>query len=206
MTDFNHGVFMDELRKRRGKIPADLYADMMAAITAGLAKPSGTAAAPRSGKDPAWLVEARANLGTKETVGPQHSSKILGWVKKLGGWFTDDETPWCGTFAGYCMTIAGVEIPKNWFRARDWESWGKPCQPAVGAVVVFAREGGGHVGFLVGESSASYYVLGGNQSNMVSITPIAKTRATAVRWPSGLPLPYSGLPVMSGGTVSRNEA
>jgi hypothetical protein len=73
---------------------------------------------------------------------------------------------------------------------------------------VFKRPGGGHVGFLGGESPDNYYVLGGNQKNMVNITPIEKSRAIAIRWPLNVPLRQVqiGLPKMSGGTVSTNEA
>lgn len=214
---FNHAIFMNELRRRRGKIPQDLYDDMMASIEAGLANAEANASAspalqPRpspsgkSGEEPPWIAVARSLMGTKEIVGPKHNQVILGWIKSLGGWFKDDETPWCGTFVGFCMFKVGIERPVNWFRAKEWSSWGKPCQPSVGAVVVFAREGGGHVGFLVGQSADHYYVLGGNQSNAVNIMPIAKARAIATRWPTSLALPVPFLPTMSGGVISRNEA
>jgi hypothetical protein len=71
---------------------------------------------------------------------------------------------------------------------------------------VFGRDGGGHVGFLVGQSADRYYVLGGNQSNCVSIAPIAKSRAMGFRWPLSLATTITPLPVMSGGAVSSNEA
>lgn len=202
MGDFNHGRFMDELRRRRETVPADLYRDLMAALEAGLA---GDAPAPRA-IEPAWMIEARRNIGEKEIPGPRHSSKILGWVRSLGGWFTDDETPWCGTFVAHCMQVAGQPVPKHWYRAKDWAGWGKASPPRVGAVAVFGRTGGGHVGFVVGESAASLYILGGNQSNAVNIMPIAKDRLIAMRWPAALALSDVKLPAMTGGTVSRNEA
>lgn len=203
MTNFNHGAFMAELRRRRGTVPSDLYGDIMAALEAGL---TGSDTADARAPDPAWLVEARSHLGTKEIPGPKHSPKILDWVKRLGGWFKDDETPWCGTFVAHCMTVAGQPVPKHWYRAKDWAEWGKPTPPRVGAVAVFGRTGGGHVGFVVGESADSLYILGGNQSNAVNIMPLAKARLIAMRWPAGLALAEAKLPAMSGGTVSRNEA
>lgn len=206
MTQFNHGAFVRTLRARRQTIPADLYADLMAAIDAALAEPAAAAGAGSTGGEAPWLMEARRHLGLKEVVGPQHNATILGWVKALGGWFKDDETPWCGTFAAVCMKTAGQDVPEHWYRALDWARWGKPCDPVVGAVVVFGRQGGGHVGFLVGESAANFYVLGGNQGNAVTITPIAKIRAVATRWPAALKVTGGRLPAMSGGTVSRNEA
>lgn len=97
-------------------------------------------------------------------------------------------------------------VPQHWYRAKAWADWGKPTPPRVGAVAVFGRSGGGHVGFVVGESADSLYVLGGNQSNMVNIAPIAKSRLIALRWPSAEALSTVQLAAMRGGAVSRNEA
>ncbi len=209
MSIENQNIFLKELRKRRKTLPKDLYDDLLASWTTAFSVgPEIKKELPvTKGKEPLWLTYAKTHMGLKETPGKTHTQAILNWVKSLGGWFTDDETPWCGTFVAYCVKQAGIQvIPKNWFRAREWESWGQSSLPRVGAVVIFSREGGGHVGFLVGESTANYYVLGGNQSNAVNITPIAKSRATAIRWPSTLPLSETKLPKMTGGTVSKNEA
>jgi hypothetical protein len=70
----------------------------------------------------------------------------------------------------------------------------------------FGRSGGGHVGFVVGESASNLYILGGNQSNAVNIMPIAKTRLIATRWPASLPAGSTEPPRMSGGAISANEA
>lgn len=201
---FNHGAFVDELRRRRKVIPADLYVDLMAALEYGL----GNKVYPpvRSKQEPAWLLEARRHIGLKEIPGAKHNSVILGWIAKLGGWFTDDETPWCGTFVGHCMSVAGQPLPKHWYRAKAWNEWGKDVPLRVGSVVVFGRAGGGHVGFAVGESGRHLYVLGGNQGNQVNIMPIAKERLIGVRWPVNVAVTDKRLPLMRGGTASRNEA
>ena len=157
--------------------------------------------------EPAWLGVARSLIGTAEIKGPRHNPTILGWINALGGWFTDDETPWCGTFVGECLREAWTgPLPQHWYRALAWAEWGAPTTPQVGAVAVFGRTGGGHVGFLVGESATSFYVLGGNQGDRVSIAPIAKARLVACRWPPGTTLTSLKLAPMSGGAVSRNEA
>ena len=170
---------------------------------AGVARASTAARPP----EPKWMQEARARIGEREIPGPRHNSWIAqGWKRLGAGWFNDDETPWCGFFVAHCIQAAGLPFPKMFPRALAWAEWGKACPPAVGAVVVFNRQGGGHVGFLVGENAANYYVLGGNQSNMVNIAPLAKSRAVAIRWPSSLALPSPGLPTMTGGVVSTNEA
>jgi len=209
MTIENQNSFLKELRRRRKTLPKDLYEDLLASwVVAFSSSPSPKLeVAVEKGREPLWLTIARSHIGLKETPGKTHTKQILDWIKGLGGWFTDDETPWCGTFVAHCIKKAGLpDIPKNWYRAREWEGWGVASPPRVGAIVVFSRTGGGHVGFLVGENKDNYYVLGGNQSNMVNITPIAKARSTSVRWPSTVPLSETKLPKMSGGTVSKNEA
>jgi uncharacterized protein (TIGR02594 family) len=209
MADFNHGAFVKALRKRRKTIPADLYADLMAALDAGLG--GGGNALPRNpgAAEPDWLAEARKHIGEKEIPGARHSSFVMGMLAALGGPFTDDETPWCGTFVAYCMLKAGHDPVKHWYRAKAWLDWGKPVpisRPCLGALAIYGRDGGGHGNFLVGESATHWYGVGGNQSNAVNIMPIAKSRLLGLRWPSALPLSTTPLPMMTGGTVSRNEA
>lgn len=159
--------------------------------------------------EPRWMVEARRLIGTAEIPGPKHNPWIVAGWKRLGAaWFTDDETPWCGLFVAHCIEHAGLPYPKLFPRAKSWADWGVPCPATVGAVAVFGRQGGGHVGFLVGENPSAYYVLGGNQSNAVNIMPIAKSRLVpnGIRWPAQIGRPAAGLPRKTGGVVSTNEA
>lgn len=158
--------------------------------------------------EPAWLAEAKKHIGTKEVPGSQHNSKILGWLRALKAWWSDDETPWCGTFVAHCLRQSELPVAKNWFRAKDWAAYGsnlRSTRVAPGAILVFARKGGGHVGFYVGEDNVYYHVLGGNQSNGVNVMRIAKMRCIAIRWPKDQPV--LGGPVrLSGGVVSVDEA
>jgi uncharacterized protein (TIGR02594 family) len=208
---FNHDAFMVQLRKRMkdGKVPQSLYDAIIGAVAASQAGGASPATPATTAEgEPKWLTAAYAEIGTKEIAGPKHNAKIVQWFAAAkAAWFKDDETPWCGAFAAYCMIAAGQPTPKKGeaVRAKAWASWGKDTPPRVGAVAVFGREGGGHVGFVVGESATMLYILGGNQSNAVNIMPIAKSRLLAFRWPAGLPLSDRRLPAMSGGTISTNE-
>ena len=162
--------------------------------------------------EPRWLGVARALIGLREIKGPQHNPTIMGWIRKLGSRLgitvTDDETPWCGTFVAHVMSECGIELPKIPVRATSWLGWGRTLVgPRLGCVLVFTRSGGGHVGFYVGEDNTAYHVLGGNQSDSVSITRIAKSRLTGMRWPHGEPLPpITRVFLNSGGAISNNEA
>ena len=161
--------------------------------------------------EPRWLTAARRNQGVREIAGPRHSATIMGWLSRLKSWIKDDETPWCGTFVAAMMQEAGLPYPKEFPRAKAWAEYGARLLPdrlAPGAILVFSRDGGGHVGFYVGEDATFYHVLGGNQGNAVSIVKIAKSRCIATRWPRGEPV--IGGPVWpkmaAAAPVSTNEA
>jgi uncharacterized protein (TIGR02594 family) len=167
-------------------------------------------------QDPAWLIAARAKLGTREAPGAANSPTIMAWAKRLGTKvlgivYNADSTPWCGVFVAACMQEAGITPAPIAVRAKAWATWGQNLRPekvAPGAVLVFDRAGGGHVAFYVGEDPDAYHVLGGNQGDRVSITRIEKGRCIARRWPVGRPV--IGGPVamkaIAGMLISRNEA
>lgn len=161
---------------------------------------------PKS-NEPAWLQNARAKIGRKEITGPRHNSWIAeGWARLGAPYFNSDETPWCGFYTADCMAAVGFDYPKHFYRAKAWLGWGRETTAVLGAIVVFGRKGGGHVGFLVGQSADHYYVLGGNQRNAVNIMPLAKSRALGFRWPNNADNPATRLATMTGGIVSVNEA
>lgn len=154
-----------------------------------------------------WIKTARSYLGVSEIPGSRHSTVIQGWLSKLGAWWRDDETPWCGVFVATCLG-SGYMLPKNWMRALEWLNVGRPLSvPCYGCLVVFARSGGGHVGFVVGQDRhGNLMVLGGNQGNRVSIAAFPRSRVVAYRWPGINPLPGRyDLPVLDG-KLSQSEA
>lgn len=160
--------------------------------------------------EPKWMIEARKHIDLAEIPGPKHHPEILRWLKKLQAWWSEDETPWCGTFVAHCMQEADLPIPKFWMRAKAWAEWGtRLSTPVPGCVVVFERKGGGHVGFVVGRTSSNLLmVLGGNQGNRVSIAPFESSRVIGYFWPASVPLPLDrAVPLMTAtGPVSTNEA
>lgn len=159
-----------------------------------------------------WMEYAASYVGLKEIVGAKHNQTILGWAKNLGKKvgivFDADEIAWCGLFTGEIMNHSGFTPPNICVRASEWTKFGVGInEGAYGAIMVFTRSGGGHVGFYVSEDETTYHILGGNQSNSVSITRIAKSRMTTIRWPAGIDLPKKG-PVHRkfNGAISKNEA
>lgn len=159
--------------------------------------------------EPKWLTIARSYIGVKEVPGPQSNSVIVGWLRRLRSWIDSDSVPWCGTFCAAVMHEAGLPYPREYPRARAWADYGARLQTHVlapGAILVFSRNGGGHVGFYVGEDATAYHVLGGNQSNAVNVMRIAKARCIATRWPRGEAVVGGPVILAASGQLSRDEA
>lgn len=166
--------------------------------------------------EPTWYTEAKRHVGLREIPGPKHNATILGWAKRMGAKVlginvVDDETPWCGTFVAHCITSVGLRPAPIAVRAKSWLSWGRELNaPRLGCILVFDREGGGHVGFYVGEDNTAYHVLGGNQSNSVNVTRLDKGRLAkgGMRWPAEVTLPPAKIIRRSPGnlSLSKNEA
>jgi uncharacterized protein (TIGR02594 family) len=156
---------------------------------------------------------ARSLIGIREIPGSKHSATIMGWIKKLGPRILgitvkDDETPWCGTFCAHVMQHVGIESPPIAVRASSWGKWGrKLVAPRPGCILVFTRQGGGHVGFYEGEDDTHFHVLGGNQGNAVSVTRIARSRLSEMRWPNEIPLPTAKVVRLkpNGAPITVNE-
>lgn len=145
---------------------------------------------------PPWMKIAYSLNGTKEFAGKTNNPTILGWAKKVGGWiasfYKEDSIPWCGLYVAHCMKEAGFPVKQDALSALSWANYERSCEPCVGAIMVFKRSGGGHVGFYVGEDHEAYHILGGNQSDMVNVARVAKNRHVATRWPNTFPLSKTG--------------
>lgn len=161
---------------------------------------------------PRTLVEALKLFGTAEVLGAKNSPVIMAWAKEVGlaSSYSADSVPWCGLFAAVVTHRAGYEPVTNPLWARNWTNFGvKSDRAALGDILVFVRDGGGHVTFYVGEDATAYHCLGGNQSDNVTITRILKSRCIGVRRaPFKVGQPANVRPIMlaSTGKVSTNEA
>lgn len=161
-------------------------------------------------RSPKVLIEALKLYGTQEIVGKNHNPVIMQWAKDLNlKQYTSDEIPWCGLFAAVVVKNAGYDVVKNPLWAANWQHFGEKSETAMlGDVLVFKRDGGGHVGFYVGEDKTCYHVLGGNQSNRVNITRVLKSRLTHIRrcpWAIGQPSNVRVIELSNKGQISTNE-
>ncbi len=160
-----------------------------------------------------WLNEARHMLGVHEK---RDLSKLSNWFDKSVSWIDPRDIAWCGAFVATCLrkTDPYIELPDNPLGARNWDKWGASVRPQLGSIMVFWRthptkSWHGHVAFYWGEDDEAYHVLGGNQSNAVTITRISKHRLLSARLPSGTSVPRN--PIIThltagGSPISTNEA
>jgi uncharacterized protein (TIGR02594 family) len=162
---------------------------------------------------PKMIVEALKLFGTLETPGSANNPTIIAWAKEVGGEVADvykaDSIPWCGLFIAVVARRAGKEIPAHPLWALSWSAFGaKSPAAALGDVLVFVRNGGGHVSLYVGEDASAFHVLGGNQSDRVCITRVAKNRLYAARRPLYRVQPANVRPIHleATGAMSLNEA
>lgn len=133
---------------------------------------------------------ARSYLGTKELKGPDSNPKILEMYKSVGhDWVEHDEVAWCAAFVGHCLEKAGI-ISTRKLNARSYLAWGEkvagPEQAKEGDVVIFTRGSSaaqGHVAFFVRTTGSQIEVLGGNQSDGVTLARYARSRLLGIRRP-----------------------
>lgn len=212
---------VEDFQKRAG---CDVDGIVGSSTAAALDKAmDGTLAAPPAPiaevERPLWLTAGLKFIGTKETPGSKDNRVIIDWAKDEGGdiakTYTHDSIPWCALFANMCLTKAGLKGTESLWAldfAGQWPSV-KLIGPAVGAFAPMVRDGGGHIGIVVGKDQhGNVMLLGGNQSDAVNIKPFAKTRLNkGFWWPSSVPQPkaigFSSLPIVqSDGKISRNES
>lgn len=159
-----------------------------------------------------WMSAAELLIGLKEQPGAGSNPVIAKWIADLKAPISDDDEAWCALFANRLLSAFAFPTSGTGYdlvRAASFKGYGVDLtEPAYGAILVFVRPGGAHVGFYVGESPTAYRVRGGNQSNSVSDTWIEKARCVAVRWPPNWPRPMGGRVELSslGQPLSTNEA
>jgi uncharacterized protein (TIGR02594 family) len=154
-----------------------------------------------------WLDEARRLIGTREVPGAANNPVIMSWGNRLGARvlgiaYGADSVPWCGLFAAWCVHHAGITPPPIAIRAKAWATWGDAIgttgtRPPLGAIAVFGRDGGGHVGFVDSVNrDGSLNILGGNQGDAVNVRRFPRARLIALRWPKGVAMgpvaPWAG--------------
>lgn len=126
--------------------------------------------------------------GVREYKGLSHNPRILQYSKDIGvKWVQSDETAWCSIFINWCAKQVGADRSMK-LNARSWLTIGSKIEEGKqlsGDVAIFWRESveswKGHVALYVGEDAYNYYVVGGNQDNMVRVSGYPKSRLLEFR-------------------------
>jgi uncharacterized protein (TIGR02594 family) len=161
---------------------------------------------------PRMLVEALKTFGTKEMPGTGDNPEILSWANETGlhRVYSADSVPWCGLWMATIAKRADKQPVEDPLWARNWAKFGQEVTEAMlGDVLVFKRGSGGHVALYVGQDKEAYHCLGGNQSDAVTITRIAKNRCIAIRrpeWKIAQPANVRKVVLQASGQLSENES
>lgn len=145
---------------------------------------------------------AQAHVGLKEIKGPEDEQKIVQMFADVGhSWVKDDETAWCAAFVGAMLERSGLASTRK-LNARSYLDWGEPVKrqdAQQGDIVIFTRGDPngwqGHVAFFVEDKGHQIVVLGGNQSNAVTVSGYQPKRLLGIRrWPEPVTKPqFSGI-------------
>lgn len=138
---------------------------------------------------------AQRYIGIKEIPGSEDNPAVLAMLKLDGDWPEHDEVPWCSAFTNWIAWHLRLPRSKS-LRARSWLRVGVPvrledARPGFDVVILQRGSGEqpgpdvidapGHVGFYGGVQGQSVLILGGNQSNTVSVVGYPQSRILGVR-------------------------
>ena len=124
--------------------------------------------------DPAeWMSIAQKFIGIDED---EDENQVILFSKIAETPIESSETPWCAIFVNAVLAEAGFQTTGT-MRARDFETYGEPCEEKYGAIVVYKS----HVGFVPEKGE----VLGGNQSDGVNVGQQSwYGKPISYRWPA----------------------
>lgn len=85
---------------------------------------------------------AQSQIGNGEEVKNNCGKQVRMYLNGQEG------LPWCAGFVSYCLKMGGKNV-RYTLRARDFLTLGKIVKnPKKGDLVVFSRQGGGHIGII----------------------------------------------------------
>jgi len=131
---------------------------------------------------PIWMRIAAKELGVRERKNGENP-RIIEYHSTTSLDATEDEVPWCSSFANWVFFKS--QLPRtNSAAAISWLAYGSVSKPRFGAIAVYSRTGGNHVAFLLERTAAGDLVLGGNQSDAVTVTMHGINSLKGYRWPA----------------------
>ncbi|MEM6898483.1 MAG: TIGR02594 family protein [Pseudomonadota bacterium] len=129
---------------------------------------------------------ASDELGVREAPGGQNNPRVQAYLGTLSETKLPDSTAWCSGFVAHIALRAGYEVRHANLSARSWLREGRGVDtPRPGDVVVFWRgdpnSWTGHVAFFLKVDGDQIIVLGGNQSDAVTIKAYPRAQVLGFR-------------------------
>jgi len=127
---------------------------------------------------------ALSQYGIIETPGELSNPEVLKYFHETGRkWVNADSTPWCDAFIDWCAMKTGHKFTPGLY-AREWLAECEQVRTIEEAdLVLFWRVSRdswmGHIAIPIAERNNMIFSLGGNQSDMVKISPYYKSRKLA---------------------------
>ncbi|MGY3387801.1 uncharacterized protein (TIGR02594 family) [Bradyrhizobium sp. USDA 3311] len=155
---------VEEFQRRNG-LPVTGEVDVSTAALLDRAVPTQPPAPPL------WLSVSLAHLGLHEGIGSADNKELVADIKTVAPDYQHDATPWCAGWVSFCLSKAGEKPSSQPLWALSYsEVKNEPvvrlAGPALGAIAVKTRNGGGHVTFVAGRTrGGALACCGGNQND-----------------------------------------
>jgi uncharacterized protein (TIGR02594 family) len=163
-----------------------------------------------------WLSVSLSHVGLREAAGAANNADLVDMIRTVADDYQADATPWCAGWVSYCLAKAGLKPSSSPLWALSYaQGWGARLPaPALGAIAVKTRNGGGHVTFVAGRTKDGRLACcGGNQNDMVNVASYARGAFDeGFWWPRDYPLPsaaaigFDRLPVVDANGARVSEA
>lgn len=134
--------------------------------------------------EPDYVTTGFAMVGLNEKANSRELRNFMGIDPRY--------VEWCAAFVGSLLELHGYERTDS-LMARSYLYYGEiVSEPKIGDVVIFSRgpRPWGHVGFYIYDQMIDgelhYIVLGGNQSNKISVDAYPVSRLLGIRRPTKL--------------------
>lgn len=155
-----------------------------------------------------WVQIGLRKQGLMETG--KTKAELVKFLRSDGSTVGDPaKIPWCGDFVQTVIALAlpHEPLPSNPYWARNWLNFGREVEPTFGAVGVSSRNiKEGHVYIILGEdANNNFVVLGGNQSNSISVMSKNRVGFLGARWPRTVDVFPTLLPRMKAGKLNISE-
>lgn len=155
---------------------------------------------------PPWAAEMHRRMGLHEV---RDNGILSAWLKAGRFLGNPARLPWCGDAIETCFakTLPFEPVPNNPFFAQAWAKFGVSANgPKIWSVgVIRWSASSGHVGLVADHDPVRRRVrlLGGNQSNAVTLSWFPLAKFIAFRWPASYP--FTKYPPLSAGVSSSGS-